>query len=173
MARRPCHAAKWGGGVPDLQTSAQLHKTPHLFHLSTLPYNICEPDIEIALQAFSRTQKSLFKTAIDTTVRRYHAEHQGEDKEEAVHARQEPYATCFARICQVLTTIKANLDEVDDENDVDDETAGHLQREIDKAEADGHSEGKPGSFLNKLISHGNKKTEEQMTREQALSKENK
>lgn len=87
-----------------------------------------------------------------------------------------------------------NLDEYNDENDVDDETAGHLQREarhserrqscfepftlltvqqIDKAEADGHPQGKPGSFLNRLISHGNKKTEEQIAREQALSDQNK
>ncbi|KAK5165051.1 uncharacterized protein LTR77_009148 [Saxophila tyrrhenica] len=66
-----------------------------------------------------------------------------------------------------------NLDEVETEDDVDDETAGHLQREIDKAEREGHPEGKPGSFLNKLISHGNKKTEEQLQRERDLSSENK
>jgi hypothetical protein len=85
-----------------------------------------------------------------------------------------------------------DLDEYNDENDVDDETAGHLQREacpsqssvslalvltmvqIDKAEADDkYPEGKPGSFLNRLISHGNKKTEEQIAREQALSDQNK
>ncbi|KAK3714915.1 hypothetical protein LTR37_007405 [Vermiconidia calcicola] len=67
----------------------------------------------------------------------------------------------------------ANLDEVNDENDVDDETAGHLAKETEKAEQEGHAQGRPGSFLNRLISHGNKKTEEQLAREQALSSENK
>ncbi|QIW99384.1 hypothetical protein AMS68_004902 [Peltaster fructicola] len=57
------------------------------------------------------------------------------------------------------------FDEVDDENDVDEETHGHLHREIERAEAEGHNEGRPGSFLNRLISHGNKKTEEQLARE--------
>jgi hypothetical protein len=56
---------------------------------------------------------------------------------------------------------------------VDDETAGHLSREVEKAEEQGHDEGKPGSFLNRLIQHGNKKTEEQIAREKALSDQNK
>jgi len=66
-----------------------------------------------------------------------------------------------------------NLDEIDNESEVDDETAGHLSREAEKAEEANHPHGKPGSFLNKLIMHGNKKTEEQLAREQALSDQNK
>ena len=75
--------------------------------------------------------------------------------------------------CATDLTSIANLDEVEDENDVDDETTGNLGRDIEKAESDGHDQGKPGSFLNKLIMHGNKKTEEQIAREQALSSQNK
>lgn len=48
-----------------------------------------------------------------------------------------------------------------------------ILQQIDKAEAENHPEGKPGSFLNRLISHGNKKTEEQLAKEQALSDQNK
>ncbi|KAK0259232.1 hypothetical protein LTR91_021255 [Friedmanniomyces endolithicus] len=63
-----------------------------------------------------------------------------------------------------------NYDEFNDEDDVDDETHRHLQREMQKAE-ENHEEpyGKSGSFLNKLIMHGNKKTEEEMRRESAMS----
>ncbi|KAK4900070.1 hypothetical protein LTR27_002833 [Elasticomyces elasticus] len=66
-----------------------------------------------------------------------------------------------------------NMDEYDDEEDVDDEAYRHLQREMRKAE-ENHEEpyGKQGSFLNKLIMHGNKKTEEEMARDSALSSEN-
>ncbi|KAK6442541.1 hypothetical protein LTR95_001202 [Oleoguttula sp. CCFEE 5521] len=56
-----------------------------------------------------------------------------------------------------------NLDDKDAEaDDIDEETAGHLHREIERAEQEGHPEGRPGSFLNRLISHGNKKTEDQL-----------
>ena len=48
-----------------------------------------------------------------------------------------------------------------------------MGREADRAERDGHDQGKPGSFLNKLILHGNKKTEDQISREKALSSQNK
>ena len=56
---------------------------------------------------------------------------------------------------------------------MDDETAGHLSREAERAEEQGQDTGKPGSFLNRLIEHGNKKTEAQLAREQQLSSENK
>jgi len=56
---------------------------------------------------------------------------------------------------------------------VDDETTGNLSRDIDKAESGGYDHGKPGSFLNKLIMHGNKKTEEQLMRDQATASQNK
>lgn len=69
----------------------------------------------------------------------------------------------------MLTSLLANVDDYDDADDVDEETTGHLHREIEKAEAEGHDQGKPGSFLNKLITHGNKKTEEQLAREAARS----
>lgn len=72
----------------------------------------------------------------------------------------------------VMLTVEANIDDVDDASDVDEETTGHLHREIEKAERDGHDQGKPGSFLNRLITHGNKKTEDQMAAEAALSSQN-
>ncbi|KAG8628142.1 hypothetical protein KVT40_004015 [Elsinoe batatas] len=53
----------------------------------------------------------------------------------------------------------------DDHDEADDETTGNLHREIEEAETGNHNEGKPGSFLNRLISHGNKKTEDQLMRE--------
>ncbi|KAF2208927.1 hypothetical protein CERZMDRAFT_87328 [Cercospora zeae-maydis SCOH1-5] len=63
----------------------------------------------------------------------------------------------------------ANPDDYENASDVDEETTGHLHREIEKAEAEGHNMGKPGSFLNKLIMHGNKKTEEQLAKEAAYA----
>lgn len=50
---------------------------------------------------------------------------------------------------------------------MDEETTGHLHREIERAEAEGHNEGRPNSFLNRLISHGNDKTEKQIQAEMA------
>ena len=53
-----------------------------------------------------------------------------------------------------------------------------VHREIEKAEKANEPYGRSGSFLNKLITHGNKKTEDQIAkehlaiREAALSKEN-
>lgn len=61
-----------------------------------------------------------------------------------------------------LTHCTANIDEHDD---YDEETTGYLHKEIDEAENSNHPEGRPGSFLNRLISHGNKTTEEQIKKE--------
>lgn len=47
--------------------------------------------------------------------------------------------------------VTANVDDVDDASDVDEETYGNISKDIDRAERDGHDQGKPGSFLNKLI----------------------
>lgn len=53
-----------------------------------------------------------------------------------------------------------NFDEYDSsEEGQDHETSTYLSREIEKAEAEGHEQGKPGSLLNRMIMHGNKKTE--------------
>ncbi|KAF1821672.1 uncharacterized protein K489DRAFT_381658 [Dissoconium aciculare CBS 342.82] len=57
------------------------------------------------------------------------------------------------------------FDTAQDEDDVDDETRGHLEKETERAETEGHPHGKPGSFLNKLIMHGNKKTEDEIARD--------
>ncbi|GAB1727204.1 hypothetical protein KC343_g14958 [Hortaea werneckii] len=71
-----------------------------------------------------------------------------------------------------------NLDEAEDPEDIDEETTGHLHKQIEHAQDSDEPHGKPGSFLNKLIMHGNKRTEEQIAREQneiresALAKEN-
>lgn len=51
---------------------------------------------------------------------------------------------------------------------MDDETHGNISREIEKSEQnDKHPQGKPGSFLNRMISHGNKKTEDQIAEDHA------
>ena len=61
-----------------------------------------------------------------------------------------------------------NFDEYDSNDEgQDEETSAYLSREIDKAEADGHDQGKPGTLLNRMIAHGNKKTEDQIARESA------
>jgi hypothetical protein len=61
-----------------------------------------------------------------------------------------------------------NFDEYDsgDENQ-DEETSKYLNKEIEKAETENHPEGRPGTLLNRMISHGNKKTEDQLAREAA------
>ena len=56
-------------------------------------------------------------------------------------------------------------------DEADEETQSHLQKEIDDAEKAGHDTGKKGSFLNKLIEHGNRKTEEQIKRESLLGEQ--
>jgi len=67
----------------------------------------------------------------------------------------------------------ANYDEYNDDSDVDDETYRHMQKEMRKAE-ENHEEpyGKQGSFLNKLILHGNKKTEDELASGSTVQKEN-
>jgi len=59
------------------------------------------------------------------------------------------------------------FDTAQDEDDVDEETRAHLEKEYERAEAeaDNHPQGKPGSFLNKLIMHGNKKTEDELVKD--------
>ena len=53
----------------------------------------------------------------------------------------------------------------DDHDEFDEETEQRLQKEIDEAEEKEYPSGKPGSFLNRLIAHGNKKTEDQLKQE--------
>lgn len=68
----------------------------------------------------------------------------------------------------LTATAAQNFDEYDSNDEgQDEETSTYLSREIEKAENDGHPEGKPGSLLNRMISHGNKKTEEQLARDSA------
>lgn len=54
----------------------------------------------------------------------------------------------------------------DNHEDADEETQEYVNKEIDEAEKQGHDTGRPGSFLNRLISHGNLKTEKQFQLEQ-------
>jgi hypothetical protein len=52
-------------------------------------------------------------------------------------------------------------DDLDKYDDLDEESTGHLHRDIEEAgEEDKYPEGRPGSFLNYLIRAGNKKTED-------------
>lgn len=55
----------------------------------------------------------------------------------------------------------------DDFSDADEETSSHLQKEIERAEKEGHDQGRPGGLLNRLISYGNDKTERQLREEAA------
>jgi hypothetical protein len=66
----------------------------------------------------------------------------------------------------MLTWSPANFDEHDS---ADEETVDYVTKEADDAEKEGYDTGKPGSFLNRLITHGNKKTEEQLAREAAAA----
>ena len=45
----------------------------------------------------------------------------------------------------------------------------YVNKEADEAEKEGQDYGKPGSLLNRLIMHGNKKTEDQIAREMAAA----
>ncbi|KAI4741737.1 hypothetical protein E4T50_07817 [Aureobasidium sp. EXF-12298] len=55
----------------------------------------------------------------------------------------------------------------DEHEELDEETTGHLHKQLEEAEAEDskYPQGRPGSFLNRLISHGNKKTEDQIAAE--------
>ncbi|KAJ9604357.1 hypothetical protein H2200_011191 [Cladophialophora chaetospira] len=55
----------------------------------------------------------------------------------------------------------------DDADSADEETIGYVTKDVDEAEESNQDFGKPGSFLNRLILHGNKKTEDQLAREHA------
>ncbi|KIW21178.1 hypothetical protein PV08_01758 [Exophiala spinifera] len=57
----------------------------------------------------------------------------------------------------------------DDHDSADEETIDYVGKEAEDAEKEGYDAGRPGSFLNRLISHGNKKTEEQLAREAAAA----
>ena len=57
----------------------------------------------------------------------------------------------------------------DEHSDADEDTTSYLQKQIEEAEKNNYDSGKPGSLLNRLINHGNKKTEEQMMKENAAA----
>lgn len=61
----------------------------------------------------------------------------------------------------------ANFDDHDDSGD--EETQDYVGKEADEAEKEGYDTGRPGSLLNRMISHGNKKTEDQLARESAAA----
>lgn len=62
---------------------------------------------------------------------------------------------------RALTSITADYSA----DEADEETQAHIQKEIDEAEKEGHDTGRPGSFLNRLISYGNDKTDREIARE--------
>merc|ERR1712093_116512 len=71
------------------------------------------------------------------------------------------------RKAQAQTSHKDQAANFDEHDSADEETMDYVTKEADDAEREGHDTGKPGSFLNRLIMHGNKKTEEQLAREAA------
>lgn len=64
---------------------------------------------------------------------------------------------------------KSHIVNFDEHDSADEDTVDYVTKEADDAEKEGHDTGKPGSFLNRLILHGNKKTEEQIAREVAAA----
>jgi len=64
---------------------------------------------------------------------------------------------------------KDQTDNFDDHDSGDEETVDYVTKEADDAEREGQDTGKPGSLLNRMIMHGNKKTEEQIAREMAAT----
>lgn len=73
-----------------------------------------------------------------------------------------------------LICVVVNYDD-EYESDVDEETSSYVNKEVEEAEKHGDREplGRPNSFLNRMISHGNKKTEDQLARdaEEAAAKQ--
>lgn len=61
----------------------------------------------------------------------------------------------------------ANFD--DDDASADEETTTYVNKEVDEGEKEGekYPQGRPNSFLNRMISHGNKKTEDELARDKA------
>ena len=67
----------------------------------------------------------------------------------------------------VLMSLTANFDDYDE---ADEETNVSVNKEYDDAEKnDEEPYGKPGSLINRMIMHGNKKTEEQIASESTTS----
>lgn len=67
----------------------------------------------------------------------------------------------------MLTTSTADFD--DDVSSADEETHTHVNKEVEDAEKEGdkYPMGRPNSFLNRMISHGNEKTEKQLAKDRA------
>lgn len=85
-----------------------------------------------------------------------------------------PSSRLFKHKWPVTTNLQrpANFENTnDDDAEFDEETTGHLHNEIERAEAEGQPQGRPGSFLNRLISSGNKKTEDELMRDAQRMKE--
>lgn len=72
----------------------------------------------------------------------------------------------FVLLTHLLACLSTNIYSTanfDEHDEADEETQEHLSKEIDDAEKnEEHPEGRPGTLLNRMISHGNKKTEEQI-----------
>ena len=59
-----------------------------------------------------------------------------------------------------------NVANFDEHDEADEETTEYVNKEAEEAEKDeANPYGKPGSLINRMIMHGNKKTEEQIARE--------
>jgi len=67
----------------------------------------------------------------------------------------------------MLTIFPADFDE--DVSSADEDTHTYVNKEVDDAEKEGdkYPMGRPNSFLNRMISHGNEKTERQLAKERA------
>lgn len=65
----------------------------------------------------------------------------------------------------------ANFD--DDDASADEETSNYVNKEVEEYEKDGdkYPQGRPNSFMNRMISHGNKKTEDELERDRVAYEE--
>jgi len=59
------------------------------------------------------------------------------------------------------------VDNFDEYESGDEETQEYINKEVEEheKEADKYPQGRPGTLLNRMISHGNKKTEEQLAKD--------
>lgn len=152
-----------------LDTNLSIYQT----HSSALPTTLASwlylPSIDIAAEEHT----PLAQAKPQLPPRRQDAEHPRKAEAQALHARQERYltSTLFPTPPTNRPPLLVDNGNHDDDAEFDEETTGHLHNEIEKAEQEGHPQGRPGSFLNRLISSGNKKTEDELMRDAQRMKE--
>jgi len=77
------------------------------------------------------------------------------------------HASSALKGLNLLTCCLANFD--DDASSADEDTHHYVNKEVEDSEKEGdkYPMGRPNSFLNRMISHGNQKTEKEVAEQQA------